>query len=80
MASGINAGGQYIQSKIDKNENVQVSVETKEKFARTKTTLNETMDVTSNFLKQIFTPVAEKASELHKDLNTKIDSSDNDSN
>ncbi len=37
------------------------------------------MDVTSTFLKDLFKPVVEKTKEVKKDVNDKIDKSDNES-
>lgn len=79
MALGINKGGEYLQSKIDKTEPVSVSQETKEKLTKTKTTISSTIDVTSTYLKQLLKPVAEKTMEIKKDINAKIDNSSNES-
>lgn len=79
MAYGINKGGEFIQSKIEKSDDVQISQETKVKYQKTKSSITDTVDVTSNYLKQIFKPVVDKATELKKDLNNHIDKSNNDS-
>ena len=79
MAKGISMGGEYIGSKIDKQEQVQVSQETKSKLTKTKETVSSTFEVTTDFLKQLLKPVADKASELKKDLNDHIDKSNNES-
>lgn len=43
---------------------MQVSAETKMKYAGAKATLSQTVDVTGAYLKQLFKPVGEKAKEL----------------
>ncbi|KAM3131427.1 hypothetical protein pb186bvf_016499 [Paramecium bursaria] len=77
VAAGVQAGGQYINSKVDKQEDVKVSDDTKIKYVAAKTTLSQTFDVAGDYLKQLFKPVAEKGAEFKKDLNEKIDKSEN---
>lgn len=57
---------------------MEVSSDTKFKYASAKATASYTVEVTSNFLKDLFKPVVEKSKEVKKDVNTKIDKSDND--
>jgi hypothetical protein len=59
---------------------VAVSQDTKDKLNKTKSSISQTIDVTGTYLSQLFRPVADKASELKKDLNTHIDKSSNESN
>jgi hypothetical protein len=69
MATGIEKGGTYISSKVDKQEKVAVSTDTKVKYQTAKATASYTVDVTSAFLKDLFKPVVEKTIELKKDVN-----------
>lgn len=77
MAAGVTAAGTYINTKVDKKEEVEVSDETKIKYMGAKTVAAQTFSVTGAFLKDLFKPVVAKGSEIKKDLNDKIDKSDN---
>lgn len=52
-------------------------METKVKYEVAKQTASQTVTVAGTFLSQLFKPVAEKAKEIQKDMNKKIDESDN---
>ncbi|KAM3135070.1 hypothetical protein pb186bvf_012894 [Paramecium bursaria] len=76
IASGINKGGEYISSKIDPGEQVEVKPETKSKYQDVKGKVSNAFEVTGNILSQLYKPVAEKTKELTNELGQKIDSSD----
>ncbi|CAD8073181.1 unnamed protein product [Paramecium primaurelia] len=76
IAKGVAAGGEYINSKVEKKEDVEVKPETKIKVETAKSKFSQTVDVTGAYLKQLFTPVVQKGSEIKQDINKQIDNSD----
>lgn len=74
LATGINKGGQWLDGKIDKNENPsKVSDETKGKLNTIKEKTTSTMKVAGFYLDKIFSPVAEYTNQVITDVSTKID-------
>ena len=77
VATGVNKGGEYINSKINKGEDVQVSNSTKTTLTTVKEKAGQVVDVTGNLLMQLYRPVAQKTKDVTGDISTKIDQSDN---
>lgn len=51
IAKGVAVGGEYISSKVEKKEEVEVKPETKVKVETAKSKFSETVDVTGAYLK-----------------------------
>jgi len=69
-ASGVNKAGEYIGSKITTTNKVEVSTETKDKFAKIKDTTKSTLKVTGEFFGAVLSPMVAATEKL---VNSKKD-------
>lgn len=76
LANSINSGGQYLNSKVDQGQAVEVSDATKSKVSNFREKASQAFEVTGSALKYIYEPVAEKTKELTNNIAQKIDQSD----
>jgi hypothetical protein len=80
MANGIDKGGDYVSSKIKDQETIEIPLQQKMGYQFAKAAASHTLTVAASNLKDLFKPVVDKTNEVKKDVNQKIDKSNNECN